>query len=78
VSAAVTAGYNRAWVTILDAHVTAFISSLCLYMFGTGPIRGFAVTFSVGLIANLFTAVFMTRYVFDAMTARKRMTSLSI
>jgi SecD/SecF fusion protein len=78
ITAAVVAGYNRAWLTILDAHVTAFLSALCLYMFGTGPIRGFAVTFSVGLVANLFTAVFLTRYVFDAMTARKRLTSLSI
>ncbi len=78
VAAAVTAGYNRAWVTILDAHVTAFLSSLFLFMFGTGPIKGFAVTFSVGLIANLFTAVFMTRYVFDSITAKKRLESLSI
>jgi protein-export membrane protein SecD len=78
ITAAVVAGYNRAWVTILDAHVTAFLSSMCLFIFGTGPIKGFAVTFSVGLIANLFTAVFMTRYVFDAMTARRRMDNLSI
>ncbi|MBI5836414.1 MAG: protein translocase subunit SecD [Candidatus Eisenbacteria bacterium] len=78
ITAAVVAGYNRAWVTILDAHVTAFLSSLCLFIFGTGPIKGFAVTFSVGLVANLFTAVFMTRYVFDAMTARRRMDTLSI
>jgi SecD/SecF fusion protein len=78
VTAAVVAGYNRAWVTILDAHVTAFLSSMCLFLFGTGPIKGFAVTFSVGLVANLFTAVFMTRYVFDAMTARRRMDNLSI
>ncbi|HVP38513.1 MAG TPA: protein translocase subunit SecD [Candidatus Saccharimonadales bacterium] len=78
ISASVVAGYNRAWVTILDAHVTAFLSSICLFAFGTGPIKGFAVTFSVGLVANLFTAVFMTRYVFDAMTARRRMETLSI
>ena len=78
VTAAVVAGYNRAWLTILDAHVTAFLSALCLFLFGTGPIKGFAVTFSVGLIANLFTAVFLTRYVFDRVTARQRLTRLSI
>ena len=78
VSAAVVAGYNRAWLTILDAHVTAFLAAACLFAFGTGPIKGFAVTFSVGLLANLFTAVFLTRYIFDAMTARRRLESISI
>jgi len=78
VSAAVAAGYGRAWLTILDAHVTALLAAVMLFAFGTGPIKGFAVTFSVGLLANLFTAVFLTRYIFDSMTARRKMDSISI
>lgn len=75
---AIANGYDKAFSAIFDSNVTTLFAALWLFIFGTGPIKGFAVTFSVGLIANLFTAVFMTRYVFDAMTARRRMDSLSI
>jgi protein-export membrane protein SecD len=74
----VTLGYDRAFRTILDAHVTTIISSVFLFQFGTGPIKGFAITLIIGLVANLFTAVFMTRMVFDFMLSRGRRESLSI
>jgi len=63
-------GYDRAFRTILDAHVTTLISALFLFQFGTGPIKGFAVTLTIGLIANMFTAVVFTRMVFDFMLSR--------
>jgi len=63
-------GFDRAFRTILDAHVTTLISAVFLFQFGTGPIKGFAVTLIVGLIANLFTAVLCTRIVFDMMLNR--------
>ncbi len=75
---AVQLGYDRAFRTILDAHVTTIISSVFLFQFGTGPIKGFAITLIIGLIANLFTAVFMTRMVFDFMLSRGKAESLSI
>ena len=63
-------GYDRAFRTILDAHVTTIISALFLFQFGTGPIKGFAVTLIIGLIANMFTAVVFTRMIFDFMLSR--------
>jgi protein-export membrane protein SecD len=71
-------GYDRAFRTILDAHVTTIISSVFLFQFGTGPIKGFAITLIIGLVANLFTAVFMTRMVFDFMLSRGKTETLSI
>ena len=71
-------GYNRAFRTILDAHLTTLISALFLFQFGTGPIKGFAVTLSIGLIANMFTAVLFTRMIFDAMLGRGKVERLSI
>ena len=71
-------GYNRAFRTILDAHLTVIISSLFLFQFGTGPIKGFAVTMIIGLIANMFTAVLFTRMVFDFMLGRGKVERLSI
>ena len=65
-SAAVEQGFAHAWVTIVDTHVTTIVSALILMMVGTGPVRGFATTLTVGLIANLFTAVFVSRVIFDA------------
>jgi SecD/SecF fusion protein len=67
---AVKAGYGRAFVTILDSNLTTLLTALILYRFGTGPIRGFAVTLSIGIVASMFTALFMTRTIFD--TALKR------
>lgn len=65
-SAAVDQGFAHAWTTIFDTHVTTIVSAAILFMFGTGPVRGFATTLTVGLAANLFTAVFVSRVIFDA------------
>jgi preprotein translocase subunit SecD len=65
-SAAVDQGFAHAWVTIVDTHVTTIVSAAILFVFGTGPVRGFATTLTVGLLANLFTAVFVSRVIFDA------------
>jgi SecD/SecF fusion protein len=71
-------GYERAFRTILDSNVTTLISSVVLFQFGTGPIKGFALTLSIGLIANMFTAVFVTKVIYDAIVSRRRLESLSI
>jgi protein-export membrane protein SecD len=71
-------GYDRAFRTILDAHLTTLFSALFLYGFGTGPVKGFAVTLSIGLIANMFTAVVFTRMIFDFMLDRGPSERLSI
>ena len=65
-SAAVDQGFAHAWVTIVDTHVTTIVSAAILFMFGTGPVKGFAITLTFGLLANLFTAVFVSRVIFDA------------
>jgi SecD/SecF fusion protein len=64
---AIRNGYDRAFVTILDANITTFLTAAILYKFGSGPVRGFAVTLMIGIAASLFTALFMTRVVFDAL-----------
>lgn len=69
-SSAVDQGFHHAWTTILDTHVTTIVSAVILFLFGTGPVRGFAVTLSVGLLANLFTAVFVSRVIFEAVLNR--------
>lgn len=71
VGAAVEQGFAHAWTTILDTHVTTIVSAMILFLFGTGPVRGFAVTLSFGLAANLFTSVFVSRVIFDAILKRK-------
>ena len=76
--AAVNAGYDRATLTILDANVTTLIAALVLFQFGTGPVKGFAVTLSLGVISSLFTALFVTRIVFDHLLFNVRMKKLSI
>jgi protein-export membrane protein SecD len=78
IRAAIDSGYKRAFRTILDAHVTVLITGVVLYQFGSGPIRGFAVTLVIGLIANMFTAVLVTRMIYDAITHRRRLQRLSI
>jgi preprotein translocase subunit SecD len=62
---AVDQGFSHAWITIVDTHVTTVVSALILFLFGTGPVKGFAVTLTFGLLANLFTAVFVSRMIFD-------------
>jgi preprotein translocase subunit SecD len=68
---AVDQGFSRAWVTIIDTHVTTIVSAAILFLFGTGPVKGFAVTLTFGLLANLFTSVFVSRVIFDAVLNRK-------
>jgi preprotein translocase subunit SecD len=62
---AVDLGFKRAFLTIIDTHVTTVVSAIFLFVFGTGPVRGFAVTLTIGLVANLFTAVYVSRVIFD-------------
>jgi len=71
VGAAVSGGFGHAFLTIIDTHVTTIVSALILFAFGTGPIRGFAVTLSIGLAANLFTSVFVSRVIFDYVLSRR-------
>ena len=65
-AAAVDQGFAHAWVTIVDTHVTTIVSAAILFLFGTGPVKGFAVTLTFGLLANLFTAVYVSRIIFEA------------
>jgi preprotein translocase subunit SecD len=77
--AAVDTGFSKAFLTIVDTHVTTVVSCAFLFMFGTGPVKGFAVTLVIGLIANVFTAVFVSRTMFDWSLGRQRqVVSLSI
>jgi len=78
IRAAVDQGYHRAFSAILDSNVTTLIAAIFLYQFGTGPVRGFAVTLFWGISANMFTAVFVTRWVFDYLTLKVRIKKLSI
>ncbi|MCB5230456.1 MAG: protein translocase subunit SecD [Candidatus Cloacimonas sp.] len=78
VRSAVDSGFDRAVVTILDSNITTLISAIVLYQFGTGPIRGFAVTLSLGIIASMFTAVVMARAIFDSAVTNTTRTKLSI
>ncbi len=64
-SAAVDAGFDKAFLTIIDTHVTTVVSAFFLFIFGTGPIRGFAITLTIGLIANVFTAIFVSKTIFQ-------------
>ena len=78
IRAAIDVGYGRAFTTILDANLTTLIIALVLYQFGTGPVRGFAVTLSVGIVCSMFTAIVVTRVIFDFITSRWSLKSLSI
>src|SRR5437868_1488640 len=69
---AVEQGFSHAWITIVDTHVTTIVSAAILFLFGTGPVKGFAVTLTFGLFANLFTAVFVSRMIFDWILSRKQ------
>jgi preprotein translocase subunit SecD len=76
--AALDAGFSKAFWTIIDANVTTLIAALVLFQFGTGPVKGFAVTLSIGIVASLFTAIFVSRVVFDFFLARVQVKRLSI
>jgi preprotein translocase subunit SecD len=69
---AVDQGFSHAWITIVDTHVTTILSAAILFIFGTGPVKGFATTLTFGLLANLFTAVFVSRVIFDWVLSRKQ------
>ena len=69
---AVEQGFGHAWITIVDTHVTTIVSAAILFLFGTGPVKGFATTLVFGLAANLFTAVFVSRVIFDWVLGRKQ------
>lgn len=78
VRAAVEAGYDRAWAAIFDSNVTTFLSGLILFQFGTGPVRGFAVTLCLGIVTTLVTAVYMTRVIYDWLVVKRRVATVSV
>jgi preprotein translocase subunit SecD len=78
VRAAVNSGYDKALFTILDSHVTTLITAVVLFQFGTGPVKGFAVTLSLGVIINLFSALIGTKVIFDWINLRRQLKTLSI
>ena len=75
---AVDSGFKRAFWTVFDAHVTNLVAAIVLYSYGTGPIRGFAVTLMIGCVCNLFTSVWLSRSMFDWIVGRKQQATLSI
>ncbi len=78
-ASAVDLGFDRAFLTIIDTHVTTVVSAIFLFMFGTGPVRGFAVTLVIGLVANIFTSVYVSRTIFNwHLTRMERQAELSI
>jgi preprotein translocase subunit SecD len=79
VASSISIGFSRAFRTILDANVTTIIAAVFLFQFGTGPLKGFAITLIIGIVASMFTAVFVSRLIFDlTITRRKRRETLSI
>jgi len=76
---AIDSGYNKAFLTIMDANITTLIAALFLFQFGSGPIKGFAVTLSIGIVASIFTAVMVTRAItYLAYRHKKKLDTLSI
>jgi len=78
VKAAVANGFDRVWVTIVDTHATALIAAVILFQFGTGPIKGFAVTLVIGLVANLFASFAVSKFLFEWVLGRRPVSTLSI
>jgi preprotein translocase subunit SecD len=78
VKTAIDAGFDRVFYTILDTHIASLIAALFLFQFGTGPIRGFATTLTIGLLTNVFTSVFVSRALFELVLGRGRAARLSI
>jgi len=76
--AAVEAGFDRAFSAILDANATTIVAAIVLFQFGTGPVKGFAVTLTIGIAVSMFTAIFVSRVVFETIFRLRRVTSLSI
>ena len=75
---AIPSGYQKAFLTILDANVTTLIAAFILFQFGTGPVKGFATTLTIGILASMFTALVVTRLILDALSLSKRMTGLAM
>ena len=75
---AVDMGFSKAFITIFDSNLTTLITAVVLYLFGTGPVKGFAVTLTIGIIASMFTAVFVSRFIFDLILSRKELKKISI
>jgi preprotein translocase subunit SecD len=75
---AVNAGFSRVWLTIVDTHMSSLIAAAFLFQFGTAPIRGFATTLAVGLLANVFTAVFVSRTLFELILSRRNTTGQAL
>ncbi|MCU0554822.1 MAG: MMPL family transporter, partial [Syntrophales bacterium] len=76
--AAIEAGYTKAFVTIFDSNVTTLLAAVFLFQFGSGPVKGFAVTLTIGLVVSMFTAIFVTRIIFDSFTWTRKIEKLSI
>ncbi len=76
--AAISAGYHKAFTAILDSNVTTILTSLILFVFGTGPVKGFAVTVTVGILASMFSAIVITRVIFDFLTAKNPILALKM
>ena len=76
--AAIEAGYAKAWSTIFDSNVTTLITGIVLMQYGSGPVKGFAVTLNIGVLCSLFTAVFVTRLIYDLLTGTRMLKSLGI
>ena len=75
---AIDSGYSKAFLTIMDSHVTTLITAVVLFQFGTGPIKGFAVSLSLGVLINLFTALIGTKTVLDWMITKWDMKTISV
>jgi preprotein translocase subunit SecD len=75
---AISAGFGKVFWTIFDTHLTSLVAAAILFQFGTGPVQGFAVTLSIGLMANVFTAIFVSRFIFDLVLGRRQVEALSI
>ena len=78
ISAAINMGYQRAFLTIIDANLTTMITAICLFFFGTGPVRGFAVTLVIGILASMFTAITVTRTIYQILLSKRKFNKLSI
>jgi preprotein translocase subunit SecD len=76
--AVIETGYGKAFITILDTHITTLIAAVFLFQFGTGPVKGFAVTLTIGLVYSILTAVFVTRIIFDYLVWNRKIKTISI
>jgi preprotein translocase subunit SecD len=71
-------GFEKAFATIMDANITTLIAAVVLFQFGTGPVKGFAITLCIGLLASMFTAVYVSRFIFDFLTSYWKVNKVSV